>query len=115
MGCGSPGSEVASLASCISAIEAAGGDPTIVNTFGTTGVLDGVGGVQLLVGFAGPTDQFNGYVDGFTIEIDGSDTTFDFEPASATPIPAAFPLFATGFGVMGLLARRKKKKQMAVA
>jgi hypothetical protein len=28
----------------------------------------------------------------------------------ATPLPAAFPLFAGGLGVMGLLARRRKRK-----
>ena len=33
--------------------------------------------------------------------------------ASATPLPAALPLFATGLGVMGLLARRRKRKVAA--
>ncbi len=32
--------------------------------------------------------------------------------ASATPLPAAFPLFATGVGVMSLLARRRKRKNV---
>jgi hypothetical protein len=32
---------------------------------------------------------------------------------SQTPLPAAFPLFAAGFGVMGLLARRRKQKAPA--
>ena len=30
-------------------------------------------------------------------------------PASAVPGPAALPLFATGLGVLALLARRRKK------
>jgi hypothetical protein len=30
-----------------------------------------------------------------------------------TPLPAAFPLFATGLGVMGLLARRRTRKNAA--
>jgi hypothetical protein len=30
---------------------------------------------------------------------------------SATPLPAALPLFAGGLGLMGLLGRRKKRKQ----
>jgi hypothetical protein len=34
---------------------------------------------------------------------------------TATPLPAAFPLFAGGLGVMGLLGRRKKQKAAAVA
>jgi len=32
---------------------------------------------------------------------------------SAVPLPAALPLFATGLGVMGLLARRRKRKNAA--
>lgn len=35
--------------------------------------------------------------------------------ASATPLPAALPLFAGGLGVMGLLARRRKRKAAAVS
>jgi hypothetical protein len=31
----------------------------------------------------------------------------------ATPLPAAFPLFASGFGLMGFLARRRKQKNAA--
>ena len=33
--------------------------------------------------------------------------------AVATPLPAALPLFAGGLGVMGLLARRRKRKAIA--
>jgi hypothetical protein len=35
--------------------------------------------------------------------------------ASATPLPAALPLFAGGLGVMGLFARRRKRKNAAAA
>jgi len=34
---------------------------------------------------------------------------------SDTPLPAALPLFATGLGVIGLLARRRKQRAAAVA
>lgn len=34
---------------------------------------------------------------------------------SETPLPAAFPLFATGFGAMGLLGWRRKRKHAAIA
>jgi len=30
-----------------------------------------------------------------------------------TPLPAALPLFSTGLGVLGLLARRKRRKNAA--
>jgi hypothetical protein len=32
------------------------------------------------------------------------------DPISSAPVPAAFPLFASGLGVIGLLVRRKKRK-----
>jgi hypothetical protein len=35
------------------------------------------------------------------------------EQINATPIPATLPLFATGLGALGLLARRRKRKQSA--
>jgi hypothetical protein len=34
---------------------------------------------------------------------------------SATPLPAAFPMFAGGLGLIGLLARRKKRKVATIA
>jgi hypothetical protein len=36
-------------------------------------------------------------------------------PTSTTPLPAALPLFATGLGAFGLLARRRKRKASAAA
>ena len=48
---------------------------------------------------------------------DGADRTsfIDNVSLTATPLPAAFPLFATGLGAMGLLGwRRKRKPQVAV-
>lgn len=41
--------------------------------------------------------------DSFTLEI------------GQTPLPAAFPLFATGLGAMGLLGWRRKRKAQAAA
>ncbi len=36
------------------------------------------------------------------------------DPAAATPLPAALPLFAAGLGVLGLLGWRKKRKAAIV-
>jgi hypothetical protein len=43
-----------------------------------------------------------------------ADLTTNFNQAGSTPLPAALPLFAGGLGVMGLLARRRKRKFSAV-
>jgi hypothetical protein len=75
----------------------------------------GLGGVRFNVGFASAANSFNGYVDNFTIGINGANTTYNFDPAAATPLPAALPLFATGLGALGLLGWRRKKKAAALA
>ena len=45
-------------------------------------VAAGTSGIRILVGFAGPTDVFEAYVDAATIGVGGSCTTFDFEEFS---------------------------------
>jgi hypothetical protein len=40
-------------------------------------------------------------------------STFPAPSPSATPLPAALPLFAAGLGAMGLLGWRRKRKQVA--
>jgi hypothetical protein len=39
--------------------------------------------------------------------------TFDVSGVSATPLPAALPLFATGLGALGLLGWRRRRKNAA--
>jgi hypothetical protein len=53
----------------------------------------------------GPFPAVNLTLDNFTITNLGD--------VVATPLPAALPLFAGGLGVIGLLARRRKRKQAA--
>ncbi len=100
-----PGTGVGSLAAFLALFP----DATIVNT------TDGLGAIRFDVGFASPTDQFNGNVDDFTIGVNGMDTTFDFEAETATPLPATLPLFAGGLGFVGYLTRRKKRAQVVTA
>lgn len=64
----------------------------IVNT------LSGLGGVQLRVGFASAGDQFNGYVDNFTIGT-GSSTTYDFENIAPTTVYVNPAWAGTNLGV----------------
>ena len=59
-------------------------------------------------GGAGPDADF----DDIVVRITVSDLSRGGESIS-NPIPAALPLFATGLGVIGLLARRRKRKQIA--
>jgi len=42
-----------------------------------------------------------------------SDGSVTVTPVAATPLPAAFPLFGTGLGAMGLLGWRRKRKNAA--
>jgi hypothetical protein len=60
------------------------------------------------------TDIFN-LPDGFTVnDPDMFIVNNDFlAPTSATPLPAALPLFASGLGGLGLLGWRRKKKAAA--
>jgi hypothetical protein len=46
-----------------------------------------------------------------SITIASSQPAFEFANLTATPIPAALPLFATGLGVLGWFARRRKRQQ----
>ena len=101
-GNGTPG--VANVISW-SAMLAANPGATIVNQ------SNGLGGIRISSGFASATDQFNTYVDNFTL----NDTTFNFDPASATPLPAALPLFGTVLGAGGLIGWRRRRKAAALA
>jgi hypothetical protein len=58
----------------------------------------------------------SGYIFYYDNELeDASGTITSTLAPAATPIPAALPLFASGLGAIGLLARRRKRKAQAVA
>ena len=63
------------------------------------------GGATWMVGYGVTSEQFKNR--GF--QILGSETV------NAVPLPAAFPLFATGLGVIGLIGWRRKRKAAALA
>jgi hypothetical protein len=94
-----PGTGVGSLA----AFEAMFPSATIEN-------VGGLGGVRFSVGFADPTDVFNGNVDNFTIGVAGSSTTFDFEPSPA-PEPASMTMLACGALGLAWPLRKRRSRQ----
>ena len=73
------------------------------------GTLTGPGGINQDAFAILNANQVGG--PGFAINWSLTDTS----SLSGTPLPAALPLFATGLGALGLLARRRKRKVTAVA
>jgi hypothetical protein len=74
------------------------GDPAFM------GVLDSVAGI-VSIQFAnnGPTAPHSAALGDLSV----------LDPAAATPLPAALPLFASGLGALGLLGWRRKRKSRA--
>jgi hypothetical protein len=70
-----------------------------------SGPLDGSPGLDPLVGMAGYNLPGN---------YRGSSLSGGVEVAS-TPLPAALPLFASGLGLMGFLAKRRKRQGAGIA
>ncbi|MGH7045790.1 MAG: PEP-CTERM sorting domain-containing protein [Stellaceae bacterium] len=104
-GVGGPGDGVVSLAT----IEAAYPDATIENYSSELTPPDGLGGIGFNVGFASATDQFNGYVDDFTIGIGGANTTYDFEPAIPAPEPGTIALLGAALFWLGAIGVRRQR------
>jgi PEP-CTERM motif-containing protein len=71
------------------------------------GGYPGLGGIALQVGFGSPGDTYDGYVDNFIIGINGSNTTYDFDP-NPTPEPASLGLL----GAVGLFVARRRRRPM---
>jgi hypothetical protein len=91
-----PGSNAITLAAYL-ALEP---NATIINDAG-----QGIGGIRLASGFASASDDFNAYVDNFTIGTAAGTTTYDFE---VTPEPATMGFLALG-GVAALVRRMRRR------
>jgi hypothetical protein len=80
----------------------------------TIGIFNPGGGSATVSGLIDPTFQIaQGVTNASAYNFYFSDGIGN-SPVSATPLPAALPLFAGGLGVIGLLARRRKRKATAV-
>jgi hypothetical protein len=95
--CGGPGDNVVSFTSCLAQMPNA----TIVNG-DSLGFPGDIGGLNLQVGFASQTDQFNGYVDALTVGINGNNTTYDFDPV---PEPGTLPVLGFALVAVGMARR----------
>jgi hypothetical protein len=67
------------------------------------GGAPGLGGIALQVGFGSSGETEDGYVDDFTIGVNGVDTSYDFE----VPEPASTGLLIVG-GAAALMRRRRR-------
>ena len=67
---------------------------------------EGPGAIQVGVGGGFPVFSLGNFQE------NSSDGTYII--GTATPLPAALPLFATGLGALGLLGWRRKRKAQAV-
>ena len=84
---------------------------TLGTPFSVTGIEPGCCGAPMLGDPFLLADSKTFYLETLT-----SDVTFSAAYAvSATPLPAALPLFASGLGAMGLLGWRRKRKAAALA
>lgn len=63
--------------------------------------------VSVSIGLGSFNPGVSAFVDDVRIAGTALDGSFDFEVATAIPIPAALPLFATALGILGFAARRK--------
>lgn len=70
-----------------------------------------VGTIQVCATFVNGNCISTNYDGGATFN-DPATWSFTTDP-TATPLPAALPLFATGLGTLGLLGWRRKRKQVA--
>lgn len=72
--------------------------------------VSGLGGVRLTMGFASPSDNFNGYVDNFTIGTANGTTTYDFEPAPV-PEPSTYMMLVLGAAISGAFMRLRQRQR----
>jgi hypothetical protein len=99
-----PGANAITLAAYLAA--PGNGNATIINDAG-----QGIGGIRIATGFAGAADNFNAYVDNFSIGTVAGVTTFDFEPAAVPEASSILfgALVCSASGGMFLFRRRRAK------
>lgn len=91
--------------------------PAQVDASGIGFLLSGTLTGALVAYLGAGVDLLGGCLAGFGCSSIFDAGFFSASPAvvAAVPLPAALPLFATGLGVIGLLARRRKRQTSAAA
>jgi hypothetical protein len=102
---GNPGTGVEPLTAFLAAYP----DATIAN-----GGLPGLGGIAMQVGFESSGDTEDGYVDNFTIGINGVNTTYNFDPDATVPLPASAWSGLALLGGLGLLGGVKRMRRQII-
>jgi hypothetical protein len=101
-----PGTGVKSLTAILAAYTLAGDTSVTISNDPS----NGLGGVRLTSGFASAGDVFNTNVDNFTIGTGAKSTTYDFEPALATPEPSTLAsAFSGALALLGFAWVRRRK------
>jgi hypothetical protein len=81
-------------------------DATIINDAG-----QGIGGIRIASGFASASDNFNAYVDNFTIGTAAGSKTYNFElttPTADVPEPGSLGLVGLALASLALLRRGRR-------
>jgi hypothetical protein len=73
----------------------------------------GVGGIRIAAGFASPGENFDDYVDNFSIGTAAGTTTYNFDPAPAVPEPSTIIAGASLLVPLGAGAFRSLRKKFA--
>lgn len=101
-----PGADAVTFATYLAANPSA----TIIND-----AAQGIGGIRVATGFASPGDNYNTYVDNFTIGTDAGEVTYNFEPLDNGVVPE--PMTLAVWSVLSLcgsaVAWRAKRRQLA--
>ena len=88
---------------------------TVLGALIVAGVVTNIDGADGLNIYYNPLFAGNAYLGDQIYALNGGGELIPIGNGSETPLPAAFPLFATGGGVLGLLGWRRKRKAAAIA
>lgn len=73
--------------------------------------VNGWGGIRLATGFASASDNFNTYVDAFTIGTQAGSTTYNFEASATADVPEPGSLALAAGALLSLAALRRRQRR----